>query len=193
MLFTRPQTRPTIETDRLLLQPIGPFALACRTYHWTKHPELFLYIGMRTSGWTFRRYYRDLRARARRSKGEMRSIIEKATGKLVGLHLIHVSSGTASTTIIIGKDHWGSGFHQEIGPVIMDHCFHVLNVVKISNSVAAGNTRSAANMERFGYLLEGRLRLEFPLRDGTLDDKLVYGITRADWETLQHKTGRQAS
>lgn len=177
-----------IETERLILQPIGPLALARRTYRWTRQAEIFTYIGMRTGGWTFRRYYRDLRSRARRPGTEMRAIVEKASNEIIGFHCIQVVSGIATLIIVFPKEHWGRGLQREISRPVIDHCFQALDVAKISAVIAAQNRAAAKNTERSGYQLEGRLRMEFPLHDGTLDDKLIYGLTRADWQALPGPT-----
>lgn len=74
--------------------------------------------------------------------------------------------------------------------LLLEYAFDDLHLHVLSAMVYAGNTRSAAALEKQGYRLAGRLTADVQ-RDGAFRDTLVFDIIREDWERARTRWRRQ--
>ena len=66
---------------------------------------------------------------------------------------------TAEYGIMIGdKSYWGKGVANEISKIILEHCFNVLNIRKITLGVIGKNKKALNLYEKLGFETEGILK-----------------------------------
>lgn len=109
-------------------------------------------------------------------------------GSLLGAIGFASFDWTAKATEIgywIDKREEGKGIVSRAARVLIDYAFNNLEINRIEIRCAAGNTRSAAIPERFGFKLEGCLR-QSRFRNGKLHDFLIFGLLRSEWKGEDH-------
>jgi RimJ/RimL family protein N-acetyltransferase len=79
------------------------------------------------------------------------------------------------------QDQVGQGYATEAGRAVVHWAFDVLAVNRIDLQCSADNLASARVAERIGFHLEGRQRLRHRKKDGSLVDRLWYGLLRSEW------------
>lgn len=75
----------------------------------------------------------------------------------------------------------GRGYAVEAGRAVVQFALGRLAVGRVDLYCASDNTASARVAERIGFSQEGRQRLRHRKRDGTLVDRLWYGLLRSEW------------
>jgi RimJ/RimL family protein N-acetyltransferase len=75
----------------------------------------------------------------------------------------------------------GRGYAVEAGRAVVQFAFEILNVGRVELYCASDNLASARVAERIGFSLEGTQRQRHRKRDGTLVDRLWYGLLRSTW------------
>lgn len=83
------------------------------------------------------------------------------------------------------EDHLGKGYATEATRAGLRFIFGDLKASKVRLTTDADNIGSYRVAERCGFVLEGRLRAEVKRSDGTLVDKLCYGLLRTEFEALE--------
>jgi ribosomal-protein-serine acetyltransferase len=81
----------------------------------------------------------------------------------------------------IDRDQEGRGIVSRATKRLIEYAFSDLDLNRIQIRCTAGNTRSAAIPERFGFIKEGCLR-QSQFRNGKLHDFLVFGLLRSEWK-----------
>lgn len=173
-----------IETGRFILKPLHPMVLAWKTFDWTREKATFEFLGWKVEGKNFWRWYRHLRKYGRKSR-HCRAILDKQSSKCIGFHIMAFAGGerSASTTIFVGDKSWrGKGVQREVSGAVIDHYFRAFSIDRVTGYIAKTNTISIRNALALGYKLEGTLREDFVLADGTKTDRLVFGMLRSDWQ-----------
>jgi RimJ/RimL family protein N-acetyltransferase len=74
----------------------------------------------------------------------------------------------------------GRGYAVEAGRAAVQFAFERLGVGRVELYCASDNLASARVAERIGFTLDGRQRLRHRKRDGTLVDRLWYGLLRSE-------------
>ena len=109
---------------------------------------------------------------------------EKATGSYIGETYL-ANADWEVPCIELGyfliKASTGKGYATEAARAVIRFAFEYLKVSRIELQVAAGNTPSVHVAERCGFRLEGRLRRRQSRKDGSLVDKLWFGLLRSEW------------
>jgi len=109
---------------------------------------------------------------------------EKASGKYVGeTYLANADWDVPCIEMgyFLVKANTGKGYATEAARAVIQFAFERLKVTRIELQVAAGNTASARVAERCGFKLEGRLRQRQHRKDGSVVDRLWYGLLRSEW------------
>jgi RimJ/RimL family protein N-acetyltransferase len=109
---------------------------------------------------------------------------EKSTGRYLGETYLanpdwHVPSIELGYFLV--QSATGHGFATEAAQAALIYAFKRLNVIRVDLQCRADNTASQRVAERLGFQLEGRQRLRHRKKDGTLVDRLWYGLLREDW------------
>ncbi|MDX1523585.1 MAG: GNAT family protein [Anaerolineae bacterium] len=84
----------------------------------------------------------------------------------------------------------GQGFATEAARATIRFAFEHLHVSRVELQCAADNQASIRAAERCGFKYEGRLRQRPHKKDGSLVDRLWYGLLRSEWQ--QSLAGRSA-
>ena len=79
------------------------------------------------------------------------------------------------------QDQVGCGIATEAAKTGLDFLYATLNANKVTLTCDMDNTSSYRVAERCGFQQEGRLRNEVQRSDGTLVDKLYYGLLKDEW------------
>jgi RimJ/RimL family protein N-acetyltransferase len=120
----------------------------------------------------------------RKPEGDaFRFVIENETGEVVGNLITYdcdARVGSFSYGITIRREHRRCGYASESITLVLRYYFRELRYQKATVTVYSFNEESAQLHEKLGFQLEGRVRrTEFT--DGTLHDKLIYGITAEEF------------
>ena len=85
-----------------------------------------------------------------------------------------------------GEEYWGKGIATKSVQLITGYGFEVLQLKRIYSGVFSRNPASMKVLEKCGYKLEGVLRSAV-IKNGTLLDEYRYGMTEADFISLNKK------
>ena len=97
---------------------------------------------------------------------------------------INKKSKTGCISYWIGEKYWRKGYMSEAMSLILDNVFKIKALNKIYAQVNGKNIASQMLLKKLGFKLEGTLRSQiFNKYTKELDDKLFYGLFRAEWET----------
>lgn len=110
---------------------------------------------------------------------------EKATGRYVGETYLanpdwHVPSIELGYFLVQAAT--GQGYATEAGRAALRWAFERLKVNRVDLQCRADNTASQRVAARLGFRPEGCQRLRHRKKDGTLVDRLWYGLLREEWE-----------
>jgi RimJ/RimL family protein N-acetyltransferase len=109
---------------------------------------------------------------------------EKATGSYVGeTYLANANWDVPCIELgyFLVKASTGKGYATEAARAVIRFAFEYLMVSRIELQIAAGNTASTRVAELCGFRLEGRLRQRQPKKDGSVVDRIWYGLLRTEW------------
>lgn len=110
---------------------------------------------------------------------------EHATGTYVGETYLANTDWTVPAIELgyfVVANQTGRGYAAEAGRAVVRFAFERLGVGRLDLQCASDNLASAGVAERIGFRLEGRQRLRHRKRDGTLVDRLWYGLLRPEWD-----------
>lgn len=110
---------------------------------------------------------------------------ERSTGAYVGeAYLAHPDWHVPALEVgyFVVATQTGRGVATEAGAAVVAVAFEQFSVERLDLQCRADNVASARVAERLGFRLEGRQRQRHRKTDGTLVDRLWYGLLRAEWE-----------
>jgi len=175
-----------LATDRLMLRPYRPGegAAYARMYHENQHhlrefmpDELREMATEHDAEGQIRRMIRQWRA----GKLFVLGGWERQGGAYVGETYL-ANPDWAVPCIELGyfvvADRTGNGYAVEAARAVTRFAFERLAVNRVELYCASDNVASARVAERLGFRLEGRQRQRHRKRDGTLVDRLWYGLLR---------------
>jgi RimJ/RimL family protein N-acetyltransferase len=172
-----------LQTNRFDLKRMNPLILTLKTFKWTKNDVLFRYFGLSSSRISFTKWWRHVRNWNHKTMA-CRAIIDKSSGRIIGLHLFKVDNfrKIGETTIIVGETNWhGKGVHREVTNAIIEDSFNNLGLFKLSSKVSDKNIASKKNMLAVGYKQEGVARGECVDTHGERSDYILFGLLRDEW------------
>lgn len=85
------------------------------------------------------------------------------------------------------REVWGQGFNIECKLLLLEFCFETLNANRVQLKTRTGNLRSRAAIEKIGGVLEGILRRDRVMPDGSVRDTVVYSVIREEWPELNER------
>lgn len=101
-----------------------------------------------------------------------------------GLHKADWSVPSFMLGYWVNRQYEGQGYITESARALVALAFRALHANRVWLSCSPFNLRSRRVAERVGFRLEGELRNERRMPDGSLRDTLMYGMTTADHEAL---------
>jgi len=81
---------------------------------------------------------------------------------------------------IIEADYWGGGYGTDALLLLVDYAFDTLDMRRLFLITMTLNERVLRQMEKVGFLLEGRMR-QATVADGVPYDVVIYGLLREEW------------
>jgi RimJ/RimL family protein N-acetyltransferase len=100
---------------------------------------------------------------------------------LAQLESIDGRNATAEINVMIGEvEKWGKGYCQESVELLLDHCFKVLNLHRVSLKVPEYNARAIDCFKHCGFQIEGRLRQDHYTKAGWRDS-IVMAILKDEY------------
>jgi RimJ/RimL family protein N-acetyltransferase len=121
----------------------------------------------------------------RRGELFMLSLWEKSSGEFVG-EVYLANPDWEVPCIEVGyftvQHQGGKGYASEATRATCRIAFERLGVRRVELQCAADNQKSARVAQRCGFTLEGRLRERSHKKDGSVVDRLWFGLLRAEWQ-----------
>ncbi|CAN5590713.1 GNAT family N-acetyltransferase [soil metagenome] len=111
-------------------------------------------------------------------------ITDARSGDLVGtctLAALSPQHRRSEIGFALAREVWGRGYLTEALPALVDFAFTDLDLHRLEADVDPRNERSIRLLERTGFRLEGHLRERY-LMMGEVQDALMYGLLRTEWE-----------
>jgi len=111
--------------------------------------------------------------------------IDKATGRAIGMttfmniKLTNFKVEIGSTWL--AASYQGSPINPEAKLLMLDYAFEVLNCNAVELRTHEKNDQSRAAIEKLGAKLDGILRNDMVMPNGTIRNTAVYSITRDEW------------
>ncbi len=90
--------------------------------------------------------------------------------------------------------YWGGGYGTDALLLIVDYAFNWLDMRRVWLGTMSLNTRVLRQMEKVGFVLEGRHR-RMTLADGQWYDEVIFGLLREEWpgrEAMLERLGLRA-
>jgi ribosomal-protein-serine acetyltransferase len=110
----------------------------------------------------------------------------------IGLHHWHQDQKRAQIGYWISKDHAGKGLMTRCADRFVDFLFRKLGLNKVEIHSLPHNAPSLAIAHRLGAQMEGRIRQSY-MSHGKLEDIVVLGILRTEWEAMHGPASKAAS
>lgn len=112
------------------------------------------------------------------------SLWEKTTGRYLGETYLanpdwHVPSIELGYFLV--QTATGQGYVTEAAHAVLGWAFDRLHIIRVDLQCRADNTPSQRVAERLGFRQEGCQRLRHRKKDGSLVDRLWYGLLREEW------------
>jgi RimJ/RimL family protein N-acetyltransferase len=190
-----PNLPAEIETERLILRAYQP-------------DDAALYFNMVRENWDHLYEFLPENVQAMQSEEDAGAILrwlngeyqqrnlflfglwEKTTGRYVGETYLanpdwHVPSIELGYFLV--QKATGQGYATEAARAVLGCAFDYQNMSRVDLQCRADNTASQRVAERLGFRQEGCQRLRHRKKDGTLVDRLWYGLLRKDWEAQSEK------
>jgi ribosomal-protein-serine acetyltransferase len=110
----------------------------------------------------------------------------------IGMHHWHQDQRRAQIGYWISKEYAGRGLMARSAERFVDFLFRKVGLNKVEIHSLPHNVRSLALAQRLGAKVEGRIRQSY-LSQGKLEDIVILGILRSEWEALHGPIGKGSS
>lgn len=148
---------PTLETERLKLEPLSIKYCSSKYVKWLNDPEIYKYLDTR-GGYTYKKLF-DYLTNYTEQHVYFWAIIIKEDNSHIGnikVDPINKSNQTGEFGILMGdKNKWGKGYAKEATKVVIDYCFKVLELRKITLGVIKDNIAAVKLYQNLGFETEG--------------------------------------
>jgi len=175
-----------LEDERVLLRPLQagdfenllPFAL--------NEPETWRYSSKTAGSEELLKQYID-DALAQRDKGlEYPFIVFDKTANAYAGSTRYYDIQTENGVLELGytwygKDFRGTGMNKHCKFLLLQFAFEVINADRVGFRADARNEVSIAAMKSIGCIVEGTIRSNAPLRDGSRRDSILLSILKDEW------------
>jgi ribosomal-protein-alanine N-acetyltransferase len=148
---------PTLETERLKLEPISTKFCSTKYVNWLNDPEIYQYLDNGGS-YTYNLLF-DYLTKYTEQPVFFWAIITKKENKHIGnikIDPINKNNQTGEYGILIGdKKTWGQGYAKEASKSVIDYCFKILELRKITLGVIKDNIAAVKLYQNLGFETEG--------------------------------------
>jgi RimJ/RimL family protein N-acetyltransferase len=123
------------------------------------------------------------------------AIIERASGKAVGM-TTYMNIDAANRRLEIGSTWYRqsvqrSPLNTECKLLLLQHAFEKLDCICVEFRTHFMNLQSRRAIERLGAKLDGVLRSNMVMANGTIRDTAVYSIIASEWPAVKANLGWQ--
>lgn len=113
------------------------------------------------------------------------TIIDKVTGKIIGSTRFH-NIFPKDSKLEIGwtwydPTYWGTGYNNECKLLLLTFCFEELKAVRVQLQTNEKNLRSRAAIQKIGGKMEGILRKERIIEDGSYRNTVMFSLIDEEW------------
>ncbi|MEO3403497.1 GNAT family protein [Mucilaginibacter sp. CAU 1740] len=182
-----PEANYILEDDSVMLRPLTtddlenllPFAL--------KEPETWNYSLTSAAGEEGMKAYIQAAIHGRASGKEYAFIVtDKTSGQYAGCTRFYDIQPAYQSLQLgytwYGEKFRGTGLNKHCKFLMLQFAFEELNMQRVEFRADARNQRSIAAMKSIGCTVEGILRSNMPLADGTRRDSIVLSILKSEWD-----------
>lgn len=178
---TTPRPPEILETERLHLRPARVTDAAAIFAAYAQDPEVTRYMT-----WAPHRSVEETRQFLAYCEEEWRKgasypwvILDKETGKLLGMIHLFVRGHRAELGYVLARLHWGKGIMTEAGHPVVAWALEQESIYRVGATCDVENPASARVMEKLGMQREGILRrwLRRPSKE-TPSDCYCYAIVK---------------
>jgi RimJ/RimL family protein N-acetyltransferase len=150
--------------------------------------ELFRYIPWTPSPWNLEGYQRFVKER--QEGGSPFVVIEKATGKVLGMSS-YLDIQPLNKVVEIGftwitKSHRGTKVNPEMKLLMLGYAFKEMDCNRVQLRTDERNAHSRAAILKLGAQYEGMFRHNVIMEDGHLRNTVYYSVLRAEWQSVQN-------
>jgi RimJ/RimL family protein N-acetyltransferase len=182
-----PNAEYLLEDDRVLLRPLKetdyefllPFAM--------KEPDTWKYSGISAKGEEGMKNYINTAINGRQDGKEYPFIVfDKQFNEYAGSTRFY-DVQQANQTLQLGYTWYGekfrgTGLNKHCKFLLLQFAFESLDAERVEFRADARNEKSIAAMKSIGCTVEGILRSNMPLQDGTRRNSIVLSILKDEWE-----------
>lgn len=148
----------TLNSDRLVLNPLDLTHFTSEYLAWMNNPEVYRYL---ETGGDYK--IEDLRKYLESVEANpfilFWAIHLKENGKHIGnikIDPVNKRHGLGEYGIMMGdSDEWGKGYAKEASEIVIDHCFRELRIRKITLGVVEDNSAALNLYRKLGFSTEG--------------------------------------
>ena len=166
--------QPTLTGNLIEVRPLARedfdalFAAASDPLIWEQHPENDRYQRP-----IFEKFFQGAM-----DSGGAFAVIERKSGRIIGSSRYH-NLNPADSEVEVGftfleREFWGGSYNGELKSLMLQHAFRFVD--RVVFVVGPNNLRSQKALEKIGARFLGKVPR--PARDGTMDQHLVFAITR---------------
>ena len=154
-------TIPTLDTESLKLEPISIKFCSDEYVNWLNDPEIYQYLdnGGNYTHDTLLEYLNNYTVQP----VFFWAIVVKKTKKHIGnikIDPINQRNEFGEYGILMGdRNNWGKGFAKEASKVVIDYCFNVIGLRRITLGVIKDNVAAVKLYESLGFEVEGIYRM----------------------------------
>lgn len=187
-MFRKCEYVPTLETDRLILRELEA-SDADDLQEWFCLKEMYTYWGTPAprEGFQVADLFIDPRPHVKRKpdKGFMWGMVEKETGKVIGImEIFDVERERVGTVgYRVSPNRWRKGYCSEALQRVIKFAYTETKLDRLWTDVDVNNNASNRVVEKCGFILEGTIRHgKFGSR---FCDYNTWGLLREDFEKLE--------
>lgn len=182
-----PEANYILEDIRVKLQPLTTGDLANLLPFAIAEPDTWNYSLISAAGEDGMKAYVQAALNGRAEGKEYPFIItDKNTGEYAGCTRFYDINPAYQSLQLgytwYGEKFRGTGLNKHCKFLMLQFAFEQLNMLRVEFRADARNQRSIAAMKSIGCTVEGILRSNMPLADGTRRDSIVLSILKSEWE-----------
>jgi RimJ/RimL family protein N-acetyltransferase len=181
----KPKQPVRLETARFRLVSLSQREAARRSLAWTEDADFMGGMEAPHGGWLRRRWRRRL-PRANDKTNFCIGIIDKADGRLLGIHTVQFGGDVAFIGVMVGdKKWWGQGVVLETRIELLRFLFEEAGAERVWGTPYGRNLPSIYNYQRLGFIYEGAMRQHRKGLAGGRVDMPIFGLMREEWLARQ--------
>jgi ribosomal-protein-alanine N-acetyltransferase len=148
---------PILRSNRLILVPLSMSHLSQEYVNWLNDPEVTFFLDS-GGDYTFEKlnnFLEDVENKDILFWGIHLNHDQKHIGN-IKIDPVNLKHGLCEYGILLGeKSEWGKGYAKEASLMVIDYCFNVLNLRKMTLGVVEDNENAVTLYKNLGFIIEG--------------------------------------